>query len=88
MKDFGVDVFTDADGKTIPKQDFYFLTLDNGYKYAVRGSGTEPKIKFYLFGHEEVSGPEELEDKKALTISTIESMKEAILADAAVRAEG
>ncbi|QXD24255.1 phospho-sugar mutase [Opitutia bacterium ISCC 51] len=87
MKDFGVDVFTDADGKTIPKQDFYFLTLANGYKYAVRGSGTEPKIKFYLFGHEEVTDPAELEDKKALTISTIESMKEAILADAAVRAE-
>ncbi len=88
MKDFGVDVFTDADGKTIPKQDFYFLTLANGYKYAVRGSGTEPKIKFYLFGHEEVTEPSELEDKKALTISTIESMKEAILADAAIRAEG
>lgn len=87
MKDFGVDVFTDADGKTIPKQDFYFLTLANGYKYAVRGSGTEPKIKFYLFGHEEVTDPAELEDKKTLTISTIESMKEAILADAAVRAE-
>lgn len=87
MKDFGVDVFTDADGKTIPKQNFYFLTLANGYKYAVRGSGTEPKIKFYLFGHEEVTDPAELEDKKALTISTIESMKEAILADAAVRAE-
>lgn len=88
MKDFGVDVFTDADGKTIPKQDFYFLTLANGYKYAVRGSGTEPKIKFYLFGHEAVADPAELEDKKALTMSTIESMKEAILADAAVRAEG
>ena len=87
MKDFGVDVFTDADGKTIPKQDFYFLTLENGYKYAVRGSGTEPKIKFYLFGHEVVADPAELEEKKALTISTIESMKEAILADAAVRAE-
>lgn len=87
MKDFGVDVFTDADGKTIPKQNFYFLTLANGYKYAVRGSGTEPKIKFYLFGHEEVTDPAELEDKKTLTISTIESMKEAILADAAVRAE-
>ncbi|MDG2170546.1 MAG: phospho-sugar mutase [Opitutales bacterium] len=88
MKDFGVDVLTDADGETIPKQDFYFLTLANGYKYAVRGSGTEPKIKFYLFGHEEVTDPAELEDKKTLTISTIESMKEAILADAAVRAEG
>ena len=88
MKDFGVQIFEDADGQTIPKQDFYFLTLANGYQYAVRGSGTEPKIKFYLFGREDVADPSELEEKKALTQSAIESMKEAILADADARAEG
>ena len=88
MKDFGVDVFEDADGKAIPKQDFYFLTLANGYQYAVRGSGTEPKIKFYLFGREDVADPSQLEEKKALTQSTIDSMKEAILADADIRSKG
>ncbi|MDA0346026.1 MAG: phospho-sugar mutase [Verrucomicrobia bacterium] len=88
MKDFGVQIFEDADGQTIPKQDFYFLTLANGYQYAVRGSGTEPKIKFYLFGREDVADPSELEEKKALTQSAIESMKEAILADTDARAEG
>jgi len=87
MKDFGVQVFKDADGKEIPKQDFYFLTLGNGYQYAVRGSGTEPKIKFYLFGHESVADPSELEGKKTQTQSAIESMKSAILADAEIRAE-
>ena len=88
MKDFGVEVFEDADGKAIPKQDFYFLTLANGYQYAVRGSGTEPKIKFYLFGREDVADPSQLEEKKALTQSTIDSMKEAILADADIRSKG
>jgi phosphoglucomutase len=88
MKDFGVDVFEDADGKAIPKQDFYFLTLANGYQYAVRGSGTEPKIKFYLFGQEDIADPSQLEEKKALTQSTIDSMKEAILADADIRSKG
>jgi phosphoglucomutase len=86
MKDFGVQVFTDADGKTIPKQDFYFLSLENGYQYAVRGSGTEPKIKFYLFAHEAVNDSSELEETKALAQSTVESMKKAILADADKRA--
>lgn len=88
MKDFGVQTFTDADGKPIPKQDLYFLTLENGYQYAVRGSGTEPKIKFYLFGREKVSDSSELEEKKSLTQTELESLKKAILADAALRAEG
>jgi len=88
MKDFGVEDFEDADGQAIPKQDFYFLTLANGYQYAVRGSGTEPKIKFYLFAHEDVADPSELENKKVLTQTTIESIKKAILEDADARAEG
>ncbi|MCB1119946.1 MAG: phospho-sugar mutase [Verrucomicrobiae bacterium] len=87
MKDFGVQTFSDADGKVIPKQDFYFLSLENGYRYAVRGSGTEPKIKFYLFAHEKVDDPSELAEKKALAESTVESLKNAILADADKRAE-
>ena len=88
MKDFGVQVFHDADGIRIPKQDFYFLTLENGYQYAVRGSGTEPKIKFYLFGQEAVDEPAELDAKKAMTQAAIETMKAAILSDADRRAEG
>lgn len=86
MKDFGVQDFSDADGKQIPKQNFYFIMLANGYQYAVRGSGTEPKIKFYLFAREDVSGTSELADKKELAQSTIKSLKESILADADIRA--
>jgi phosphoglucomutase len=47
--DFGRDTIKDADGCVIPKQDFYKLELSNGFSFAVRGSGTEPKIKFYFF---------------------------------------
>lgn len=47
--DFKQDVIVDADGKKISKQDFFFIELNNGCKYAVRASGTEPKIKFYIF---------------------------------------
>ena len=48
FQDFGRETFKDADGEEIPKQDLYFVTLANGYTFAARGSGTEPKIKFYI----------------------------------------
>lgn len=86
--DFGVETVVDPDGKEIPKQDLYFLELENGYRYAVRGSGTEPKIKFYLFGNESVSDASALESTKAETRANLESLKEAILDDARARSEG
>ena len=87
FNDFGTQVFKDADGKEIPKQDFYFIELDNGYRYAVRGSGTEPKIKFYVFAQEDVSEPSDLDRAKAVADKTIEALKAAIEADAHKRAE-
>lgn len=86
--DFGRTESVDADGKPIPAQDFYVLELDNGYSFAVRGSGTEPKIKFYLFGRSEVSDAGELEAVKAATAAAMESLAAAIGADARQRAEG
>ena len=84
--DFGTEVVHDPDGKQIPKENLYFLELDNGYRYAVRGSGTEPKIKFYLFGREDVAGAQQLEATKQKTRETLEQFKQAILDDADKRA--
>ncbi len=86
--DFGKDEIIDADGKRIPPQDFYFLELSNGYSFAVRGSGTEPKIKFYVFGRSDVTDPEELDEVKAKAAEVMQSMLKAIDADARERAEG
>ncbi len=87
--DFGVDVVFDADGKQIPKQDFYFLKLANGYSFAVRGSGTEPKIKFYLFACEEVTGSSSsLTDTKHNAAEKLLALEKAIEADADVRSGG
>lgn len=86
--DFGQESISDADGKVIPPQDFYFLELSNGYSFAVRGSGTEPKIKFYVFGRSEVEDPDELEQVKADAAKVMQAMLEAIEADARERAEG
>ena len=86
--DFGEDEIIDADGQKIPPQDFYFLELSNGYSFAVRGSGTEPKIKFYVFGRSEVLDPEDLIKVKAVAAVEMQTVLAAIEADARVRAEG
>lgn len=86
--DFGKDEIIDADGKKIPPQDFYFLELSNGYSYAVRGSGTEPKIKFYVFGRSDVQEPEELALVKSTAAEVMQGILQAIEADARQRAEG
>ena len=86
--DFGKDEIIDADGEKIPPQDFYFLELSNGYSFAVRGSGTEPKIKFYVFGRSDVLDPEDLIKVKAEAAVEMQRVLAAIDADARVRAEG
>ncbi len=85
--DFGVETVLDPDGKEVPKQDLYFVELENGYRYAVRGSGTEPKIKFYIFAKGDVASADELEATKSKTKDTLEALKQAILDDAGQRAE-
>lgn len=86
--DFGKDEIFDADGKRIAPQDFYFFELSNGYSFAVRGSGTEPKIKFYVFGRSDVSEPEELPAVKEAAAKVMQTILGAIEADARQRAEG
>jgi phosphoglucomutase len=87
FKDFGREEVFDADGKKIPAQDLYFVELANGYSYAVRGSGTEPKIKFYLFAREKSGGARGLPKVKAKTQGKLEGLRQAIEAEAAARAE-
>ncbi|MEO0510590.1 MAG: phospho-sugar mutase [Verrucomicrobiota bacterium] len=86
--DFGRDEIIDSDGKRIPPQDFYFLELSNGYSFAVRGSGTEPKIKFYVFGRSEVNDPEELPKVKQAAAEVMQTILKEIDTDARQRAEG
>jgi len=48
VDDFGLQDFTDADGKKIPKETMLLFHMADGSRMVVRGSGTEPKIKFYF----------------------------------------
>lgn len=84
---FNKDVIYDADGKQIPKQQFLMIDLENGCKFAIRGSGTEPKIKFYLFGHTTVTEKKSLETAKIETKQVLDKIKEFLETDAKLRAE-
>ncbi len=86
--DFGKQEIYDVEGHRIPSQNFYMLELANGYSYAVRGSGTEPKIKFYVFARENLAEGTSLEELKRVTAERLGAVREAIEADAARRAEG
>ena len=88
ITNFGRERVHDADGKRIPMQDFYFIQLDDGYRYAVRASGTEPKIKFYIFGQDNVESSDQLASIKEKAKMKIAALKKAIESDAHERAEG
>jgi phosphoglucomutase len=87
FQDFGRETILDADGDEIPKQDLYIVTLSNGYSFAARGSGTEPKMKFYLFANENVSNASELPAVKGRVGAVLGSLSRLIEADAKARAE-
>ena len=63
MKDFQQKGYLDEDEDPLVEQNFIFITLENNFNVAIRPSGTEPKIKYYLFGSGEES-PTNLQDSK------------------------
>ena len=87
FQDFGVQEIFDADREQIPQQDLYFVTLDNGYTFAARGSGTEPKMKFYVFANAPVPAGADLATVKTEVQTELDRVKAAIEADAKARAD-
>ena len=49
MRNFGTQDIHDVEGDLIPKEKMLIFELVDGRRVAVRPSGTEPKIKFYMF---------------------------------------
>jgi phosphoglucomutase len=56
MDNFAVDEVYDVEGDRIPAEGMLIFTLADGRRCAVRPSGTEPKIKYYIFGVEKPPG--------------------------------
>jgi phosphoglucomutase len=49
VRNFETDTYRDVEGDEIPKEKMLIFEFGDHTKIAVRGSGTEPKIKYYLF---------------------------------------
>ena len=56
VRDFMAKTFKDIEGDVIPKEKMVIFDLADGRRVAVRPSGTEPKIKFYLFARRDPKG--------------------------------
>ncbi len=52
IKNFEKETFRDVEGDLIPKEKMLIFELADRTRIAVRGSGTEPKIKYYLFAEQ------------------------------------
>ncbi len=50
-RNFAAETLIDIEGDEIPKEKMLMIDLADGRRIAVRPSGTEPKIKFYMFAH-------------------------------------
>jgi len=56
IRNFETDEIKDVEGDLIPKTKMLMLELEDGTRIAVRPSGTEPKIKYYLFARRQPEG--------------------------------
>ena len=86
VKDFSDAGYIDEDNEDVPQQNFIQLFLDNGFSVAIRPSGTEPKIKYYLFGCGEPN-PRDLAASQTEVSDTLASMGKWLVEDAQERAK-
>jgi phosphoglucomutase len=83
IRDFAKQDLYDQEGDLLPKEKMLFVDLEDGRSFAVRPSGTEPKIKYYLFGKHAPGAV--LDDAKASVASGLAKLWAWIEADAAGR---
>jgi phosphoglucomutase len=56
ITDFEKETIRDVEGDVIPKEKMSIFELEDKTRIAVRGSGTEPKIKYYIFAQRRPDG--------------------------------
>ncbi|MEI9896691.1 MAG: hypothetical protein WDN28_23235 [Chthoniobacter sp.] len=89
-RNFATETFQDVEGDTIPKEKMLMIDLADGRRVAVRPSGTEPKIKFYMFARRAPAAgqsfsPAELAAIKAEVKASLERLWMWVQADVAQR---
>jgi phosphoglucomutase len=89
ITDFEKQTIRDVEGDVIPKQKMSIFELDDKTRIAVRGSGTEPKIKYYIFAQRRPESgkftAEQLQKIKSETTQRLESVWKWLEKDAHAR---
>jgi len=86
--DFEKGCHKDVEGKEIPKERMLIFDLGDGFRVAVRASGTEPKMKCYFFGKRKVGAAEDLGHAKQELAGELNELWGWTEADAKKRAKG
>jgi phosphoglucomutase len=86
VENFAVDTIHDIEGDRVPAEAMIIFSLADGRRCAVRPSGTEPKIKYYIFGMEKPPGrkmtPDEVAAARARVQASIDTLWDWLHADA------
>ncbi len=77
--DFATQEIHDIEGDILPRENMLIVKLADGRSFAVRPSGTEPKIKYYLYGKQlptegEKFLPADLPDIKTATGESLKAL--------------
>ena len=86
--DFEKGCHRDVEGQEIPKERMLIFDLGEGFRVAVRASGTEPKMKCYFFGKRKVGATEDLGRAKQELAGELNELWSWTQADAKKRAQG
>lgn len=84
IKDFSKEGHEDEENEELAQENFLLISLENGFRVALRPSGTEPKIKFYIFGESEPK-PSNLEETKQKVIDAVNNLGTFLVEDAEKR---
>jgi phosphoglucomutase len=74
VKDFAAGGIKDSEGTLLPKEKMMMFELADARRIAVRPSGTEPKIKFYLFGKEGSVTVDTLDQTKSTVAASLDRL--------------
>ena len=74
MKDFAAGEVPDAEGDILPREKMTIFELADARRIAVRPSGTESKIKFYLFAKSSGVSKDSLVESRASLAAALDSL--------------
>jgi len=87
IKDFLQTGHVDEEEENLPLENFLIISLENDFSVAIRPSGTEPKIKYYIFGSE-AKGSQDLPESKNRVNQLMSSIANWLVEDAKQRTAG